>query len=350
MSKNGQVTNPADHDSPLIRAEFGGGAQRMRQDIGPLVRFQTGLMDHGAKRATESGALEARPDDIVALQEHATAAARDAYRARYEPEANPNDRLREDQFQRVTKRRETVSEQAEHSEVTLRGCEADLARVPDPGPKPQIPVLLIFGAVFVLALTVAPTIRDFLFDGLEDDLIAWGASLFAGVSFGLFLAWSTLSAAGGGSGPDDGEPRRRRGVFGAAGVAIGLGLWRLSGAVGFSDYVTALALTVLELGVVLTLDRFAQLHQARLRDWQARHDDYATAASAATAAAVDLERRRKELLHLEDGVCAHVEYVEDRTLRNLSIDELIRAATTAVRDGYNSGVAANRGRRSGVRR
>lgn len=348
--KRGHVTGTDDNQQPLngarLRSEFGGQDRKAASERGPLMRFQAGLLGHGEERARQSGALEPRQEDIAALTEHATAMARDAHRPAYDPERNPNDRLREQAFLRSLERRNTLSEAAENAEMALRDAEAGRARVPLPGGEPQVPVVLAVGAVLVLSLTIASTLRDFLFHSIEDDVVAWGLAAFMSLGFGLFLAYGAL-------GGQDGDGQEERGgavVVGGIVVAVAMGVWRASGGGRMEDYFTAAALTGLEVGVIVILEWAGQRHEAALRKWRARQDARSVAEAAVAAADADLERRAAELDGVEDAVREHVEYVEDRTFRNLAIEELGKAATTAVIDGYNAGISANRGRVRGVRR
>lgn len=332
-----------------IRAELGSGRRRTRSEEGPLMRFQVGLVEHGAERARQSGALEPRQADLDALVEHAVAMARDAHRPAYEPAKNPNDRLREDRFERNMARRGVVAEAEEHAEVVLRETELERARVPVAGAKPEVPLFLAAGAVFVLALTVTATLRDFMFASMEDDVLAWGLSLVMALGFGVFLALSALA-----EGPHEeggGAPRRgNAAIVGGIVVALALGAWRASGAEGLGDILTAVALTGLECGVIVILEWTGKRHEAAVRRWRARDDARGAVDAGVAAAELDLERRREELSRLDEAIAEHVAYVEDRTFRNLAIEELSKAATTAVKDGYNAGVAANRGRTRGPRR
>lgn len=332
-----------------LRTELGGDGRRASVEQGPLMRFQSGLLEHGAERARQSAALEPRQADVEALVDHAVAMARDAQRPTYDPNKNPNDRLREDRFDRNMGRRAVVAEAEEHAELALRGAEHDRARVPVAGGKPEVPVLLAAGAVFVLALTVTATLRDFMFASMEDDVLAWGLSLLMALGFGLFLAHSALSSQP----PEANGERPQRGNASMAGgiaVAIALGVWRGSGAEGIGDILTAIALTGLEAGVIVILEWTGRRHESAVLRWRVRDDARATVDAAVSAAELDLRRRRDEMSRLDDAIGEHVEYVEDRVFRNLAIEELSKAATTAVKDGYNAGVAENRGRARGPRR
>jgi hypothetical protein len=212
-----------------------------------------------------------------------------------------------------------------------------------------VPVLLAAGAVFVLALTVTATLRDFLFSAIEDDALAWGISLAMSLGFGLFLAYSALGAQGGANDGHAAE-RGRAVIVGGVIVALALGAWRASGAEGVADILTAAALTGLEIGVIIILEWTGSRHEAVTARWDARVDARASVDAAVTASEADLERRRKELAKVEEAIEEHVAYVEDRTFRSLAIEELSKAATTAVKDGYNKGIAENRGRIRGSRR
>jgi hypothetical protein len=339
----------APNGAPDLRAELGGDGRRGSTEQGPLMRFQVGLVEHGAERARQSGALEPRQEDLDALVDHAVAMARDAHRPAYEPAKNPNDRLREDRFGRNMGRRGVVAEAEEHAEVALRETELERARVPMAGGKPEVPVFLAAGAVFVLALTVTATLRDFMFASMEDDVLAWGLSLVMALGFGGFLASSALA----GQPHEESGVAPRRGntaVVGGIVVALALGAWRISGADGLGDVLTAVALTGLETGVIVILEWTGRRHEAAVLRWRARDDARSTVDAAVAVAELDLERRRKELSRLDEAIAEHVAYVEDRVFRNLAIEELSKAATTAVKDGYNAGVAENRGRTRGPRR
>jgi hypothetical protein len=339
---NGRKSAPLD-ETAALRDEFGGGRRRGKGEDGPLFRFQAGLVEYGAERARQSGALEPRKEDIDALVEHAGAMARDAHRPIYAPDVNANDRLREDRFERTSARRRSVAEAQEHAERSLRESEMEQARVPKPGPKPEVPLLLIAGAVLVLSLTVAGTLRDFMLGWVDDDAMAWAVSVLLALAFGVFIAYSALSTS-------EAADRGRAVVAGGIIFALGLGVWRASGAAGASDYFTAAALTALEIGVIVILEWTGKRHEGACARWIARTYDRETADASVAAATSDLERRRTELAKLEETIEEHLEYVEDRTFRSLAIEELAETAKTAVRDGYNSGVAENRGKTRGPRR
>lgn len=345
--KTGEVTA---NGASSFRAELGGDSRRASAEHGPLIRFQSGLYERGIERARQGAALEPRQEDLDALVEHASAMAQDAHRPIYAPDTNPNDRLREDRFERSLSRRRTVAEAVEHAEVALRGAELERARVPAAGDKPELPVALAAGAVFVLALTITTTLRDFMFSALEDDVLAWGLSVLTSLGFGLFLGYSALASQ---AGSGTGEAPERRGstvMVGGIVVALALGLWRASGAEGSADLLTAAALTGLEVGVIVVLEQTGKRHEAAVLAWHARRDARGSAESVVSAAALDLSRCREELSTLEETIEDHLAYVEDRMFRNLGIEDLSRAATTAVRDGYNAGISENRGRTRGPRR
>jgi hypothetical protein len=340
MSENdNQPANGVDHSSQRGRTAVGTHA--------PLMRFRSTLFAHGHARARQSGALEPRQDDLGALAEHAVAMARDAHRPAYAPNDNPNDHLHESRFQWNLERRRVLVEIEENAEKALRDAEAKRAAIPpSDAAGPALPTLMLGAAIFVLALTVTTTLRDFLFHEIENEEIAWGISLIMSLGFGIFLSHSAL-----GEQQADGEAstRGKAVIVGGVIIVLAMGLWRLSGATRREDYFTVLALTGLEIGVIVILDWTGRRHEAATRRWRARRDARSIAEAAVTAASCDLERHRTDLSEIDDALQAHVEYVEDRTLRNLAIEELVKASTTAVLDGYNSGIAENRGHVRGRR-
>jgi hypothetical protein len=101
---------------------------------------------------------------------------------------------------------------------------------------------------------------------------------------------------------------------------------------------------------MVILEWIGKRHERDVLRWQTRADAQSTLDAAVAMAGLDLTRRRDELSKVKGEIDDHAAYVEDRVFRSLAIDELIKAATTAVRDGYNAGIAKTRGETRGARR
>ena len=313
----------------------------------PLLRLQIDLFEFGKERALGGAAEEESEDDLRPLVDHAKAIARETSRTKYEPKTNTHDRLREGEYKKVVEERAEVEKAARFSAATLREAEAARAEVPPAGTRPAAQPILIVAAIVLLAVSVAPTAHDQLFGTLPDDLLAWFFSIVTGGAVGGFLTWAILGSVDGAG---------ERSMFGSVGlvsgviISIALGALRIAGADGFGEVLFALALTGIEIGVVLLLEKTARSLRASRAVWSERNDVEVEAIARLDAAGLTCDRHRERLDELKGKVKDHLRYVENRTLRNLGVAEIVDVAVKAVRDGYAAGVAENKGRLLGVRR
>src|SRR6202035_1687055 len=101
----------------------------------------------------------------------------------------------------------------------------------------------------VVTLTVAPTLHDFIFRTVDDDLLAQFFSFLSAGCVGALISWAILS----------GRRTLWRWMGLTAGIAMGLGLGivRLAAAEGATELLFAIGLTVVEVSVVLLLEWYA---------------------------------------------------------------------------------------------
>src|SRR6185503_1684474 len=78
-----------------------------KQGRGVILTMQKDLFDHGYQRAVTSGALEASGADERALEEHAKAMAREAYRDAFDPTKHAHDEMLNEEY------RKNVNERAQ---------------------------------------------------------------------------------------------------------------------------------------------------------------------------------------------------------------------------------------------
>jgi hypothetical protein len=131
----------------------------------------------------------------------------------------------------------------------------------------------------------------------------------------------------------------------AAGIAasLGLGAFRFGSATGTAEIIVTFGLTLLEVALVLLTEWVAAGLRQHIREWTSHQVDRARAQSHLTAAIAEHSRRMHILDLLNDKVDRHILFVEDLTLRNASLEQLIDIAVKATIDGYYDGIASNRG-------
>lgn len=306
---------------------------------GPVLRLQVTLFQYGRQRAIDSGVTKPRDTDIIALREHAAAMARETRRELFDPEKNPEHRLREHEYNKLQADRPEAEEGVKHAAARVREKEAILANIPnEPQPHEHVLIAVLIAGI---AGTVTPTVHDVIFAGLDDDLIAWCFS-FCGAGFvAAVVVWAILGSAS--------STGRRTvlnwlGLFAGMAVSLGLGLFRLSGAMGVEEVILAVGLTVLEIGMVVLAEYVASGLRDHFQEWTARRAVRTAAEAEVGAAQAERDRRASLLDEINKSIWMHIEYVEDLSLRSMNLQELIEVAIKSITDGYHDGVAYNRGR------
>jgi hypothetical protein len=131
----------------------------------------------------------------------------------------------------------------------------------------------------------------------------------------------------------------------AAGIAIGIAflLIRVSSASSMGDYILAAGLTLIELAVVLYLERRAKQLDVETEAWKAQARSYQQLRELAQAADVEMQRRQSRVDEIDGKIDSHIEKLsQDRALSDLATLE--RAALNGIQAGYSAGNAANRGK------
>lgn len=312
-----------------------------------ILRMHSDLFEHGRKRAELSRDVEPQEHDLRSLEEHAEAMANEAYREPYDPDKNEEHKLREAEYQNLK------GAQPE-AELAVSFAEADVARLEDemsqaksnmrPPTKPQV---LMISAVAGLALTIAPTLHDYVFITMKDDVLNWAISLLSATIYGVFITWGLLDT------DDEGGRRTVRnwlGLAGGIGVPIGLGILRSANAVGGAEILFAVALTIVEIGIVLLLESRAWTLRTAYQEWASQQAVLKDITIRLEAARAHLARCKERLDEIGKAIATHIRLVEELAVRNFNIEKIKADAIKAVRDGYCEGLAINRGYLRGVRR
>ena len=303
---------------------------------GTILEMQTGLFELGRNRALQSGTAVSLPDDVQALEDHARAMARDTYRDRFDPSMHVQDAMEKTEYERLLKLREEEEKGEAHARANLNEAEIKLAKTSDPGEKPAVNGWLVAAFISAITITVAPTLHDFVFHTLADDLLAWFGSTITAVFVALMLTLAILS----------GRRNSLTWLGVAAGVILGLGLGavRLSSAEGSAEILFSVGLTIVEIASVLLLEWLASGLRNTEDHWSAAKALVNEAANCQDAAQSDLSRRQARLKELSQNIAQKIALVRDRHERNIHLPELEAVAAKAVRDGYNAGINENIGR------
>jgi len=312
-----------------------------------VLRMHSDLVEYGRERAQLSGDIEPRDYELRALEEHAEAMAHEAYRDAYDPDTHEDHKLREVEYQKLTSDRAEAELRINYTTTDVLELEESMAKVKSNLMPPEPPQVLMLSAVAGLALTIAPTLHDYVFITMKDDVMNWAISLLSATIYGVFITWGLLDS-------DDASGRRSMrnwlGLAGGIGVPVGLGLLRVANAIGTAEILFAMALTTVEIAIVLLLESRAVTLRVAYHEWATQSAMVKDVSTRLAAARAQLAHRTQALAEINDAIATHIRHVEELSVRNFNIEKIKADALKAIRDGYYAGIAANRGRSRGIRR
>lgn len=320
------------------------GSERMP---GVILTVQSGLFEDGRQFALASGTTAVRDQDLKVLREHGDAVANDAARPLFDPTQHAHDKVLDDEYQKLLRDRDEQELGLKRSHATLaqRNDEAARTRAKVPAAPNDSSPALKTAAIAALAATIAPAAHDFLWT-MNDEFISWSLSMLTGAVFGILITLLILA--------DNHHSGRRSltnwlGLIAGLGIGIALFLLRIKGAEGAEQVLFGLAMSVLEIAIVLFLEGLAMSHRATLRD-RAPYESAANEAEAlAEAQQGETDRRSNNVAELQAKIDAHGRYLEERHVRATYLNEIRETARKAVESGYAQGIAENRGIVSGVK-
>ncbi|MBS1876650.1 MAG: hypothetical protein JSU00_25775 [Acidobacteria bacterium] len=123
---------------------------------------------------------------------------------------------------------------------------------------------------------------------------------------------------------------------------------RVSAVEAWGEVVFALGLTLVEIGVICTLEHTAGKLRTSLADWAGKKATADEATAAEEAAGSHLKRCQQARRELEVEIATYQAHVEDRHERSRDLAATESIAMRSVREGYTAGISANRGRVQGV--
>jgi hypothetical protein len=306
---------------------------------GSILTIYTGIFNLGRNRALQSGTTEPLPEDIAALENHARATARETFREKYDPNKFAHDRMAEVEYQKLIIDRKAAEFAEAEAAANARNTHDRLAHTPKAGDKPVMRMSLVIFAALVITLTVAPTLHDFIFRTVDDDLLAHFFSFLSAACVGALISWAILSGRR--------TTWRWAGLLAGIVMGVGLGIVRLSAAEGATEVLFGIGLIVVEVSVVLLLEWYALGLRASEDEWKARQDIELVAIATLDATRSEHSRRLERLQKINDAIAGKISQVEDRHHRN-DVARLEASLIKAALDGYNAGIAENRGHVIGV--
>jgi len=316
------------------------------QVIDVILKMHRDLFDHGLERARARRDVEPNSDDLQALEDHAEAMAKEAYREPYDPVNNQEHKLREAENEKSKKARPEAELVRDYAAADVVKLEEEMAQVQSNMKAPTTPQVLMISAVAGLALTIAPTLHDYVFITMKDDVLNWAISVFSSAIYGVFITWGLLEA------DDPGGRRTIRNwlaLVGGTAIPVGLGILRVANAIGTAEVLFALALTIIEIGIVVVLEARSVTLRNTYQEWAVQQAKLNNIRTRLDAARAHLDRSKQELARIAQAIDSHIRLVEELSVRNFNIERITGDAIKAVRDGYFEGLAKNRGYLRGLR-
>jgi len=339
------ATIPAESAQDVKKTPFSRPSTSAVADV--ILRMHSDLVEYGRRRAVSSGDVDPRDYEVDVLTKHAEAMADEAYREAYDPTLHQDHKFRETEYQKLQSDRKEAELTSNHSAAEVRDLEEEMAKARSEMKTPNRPQVLMISAVAGLALTITPTLHDYVFITIKDDWSNWGLSLISALTYAVFITWGLIDS-------DDATGRRTvrnwLGLVGGVGVPIGLGILRVANAVGSGEILFALALTIIEIGIIVLLEARATTLRVAYQEWSAQNAILQDISSRLEAARTDLAQRKRILAEICEAIKAHIRLVEELSVRNFNIERIKADAVSSIKDGYYAGLAFNRGRTRGIRR
>jgi hypothetical protein len=284
--------------------------------------------------ARQAKDLTTNQEELERLKAYARVVALDTHRDKFDPDTHHEDSAREDEFIATSKATHEARIRAEFKQRDLEAIEQRNPeyRRQDPRANAHLVLALVL-TTLAFATTLAPSSHDPFFFKIAGDRLRWAlyigtsATIAAGVvALSYIFAWS---AARKGS-------HSVLGSLGGVIVFVGFGCLRLASAASMAEILFAVALTLTEIGVLVLL-------HAAIIELGHQYCEWMTARAVVETARVAAERAKNNVAELERKSNAFIDYVEDRTLRNIEMSRLTSTFQDALIAGYTAGIESNKG-------
>ena len=299
------------------------------------------LQRYGRQFAVSKCVTETSSEDTRNLSEYAEGHAAKAVMPDYDPASFSQDKLEEDDQQRLLREMDQAQLARNCAQVSVGERKAELAQLGSRPVQPELSPWGVFFTVAALVLTLAPTAHDRIFYPLKDELLIWACSTLSAGVIAAFIAWAIL-------GRSHLTPRRNAlnwsGLIIGIGIGLGFFVLRISEATTLSEWLFAIGLTVFEWSAVTGLEVMASHLREDHASWLRAKAEFDRAEAQVKTAAEELQQRKQTLAEFESRRSAHHTYVAERWMRCHKAADLLLAAKKAILQGYAEGIAENKGR------
>jgi hypothetical protein len=131
-------------------------------------------------------------------------------------------------------------------------------------------------------------------------------------------------------------------------IFLGLGLLRLSRVTPGNpgEIFVAISWTLVELGILEFLTWRAALLYAAYSKWSAKQAESDRKKALLEVGYANLSRLEEQFNRCQKEINEHINNVENRSTTHANLEAIVESAKRSVIDGYNAGIAENRGRLS----
>lgn len=310
-----------------------------------VMKLYVDYFSRGRSLATMLGTLVFDSEEVKPLEDQARAAAMEIARESFDPKNNLHDKIRQNEYEQNIANRKEYEKGEKHTGAKVREKEEALAKVQESITKPEPPFTPLVGGTLMIGLSLCPTLHDRIFYSLADEMLSWVASASTGIMFGLTIAFCILGTA---ESTSERNTANYGGVIGGFILGIGAGLLRLTGVQTTSEIFFCVALSLIEISGVVLLEFAARGQRTKHQSYTHKKKQIEQATAELEVAVRENNRWKDKITKVNQAIQDFLNYVEERALRNLSVNQIAEAAAASVRDGFMEGVAENQSRILGL--
>src|ERR1017187_7033576 len=307
----------------------------------PFATFKNNLLDEAQDRgrswARTCAATALTPEDRDYLENDAKAMVQRLSATPFDV-TNLEDKLKADEHGKHLHELDDAEMALTHAAIAVQQREGELAQLGPETSPPQASPWLTVGGITLFAAGFTLAIYDWVRDRIFDPYLATMVALIPSLALGVFVVRCLTH-------PD--SPRARTiGLIAGIGISIATGVLRYAFAP--DEPVLAVACTLLEGFVLLTLDWWGKHLQACYQKWLTEHETRSKAEHVLAAARQFHERVAATIAQHKQAIAKHVEEVTVRSLSFQKLSEIEAALINAIVAGAHKGIAENRGLKRGV--
>ena len=314
----------------------------VRQNLGvsadTSLTFRRSIFNFGRMTAHATGDSRVNQKRLEAVQEHAKAMAKEQQSQLFAPDTLVHDQIRQEEFERNKQEIPEIEEQIRAGEDDVRKRRNAFGEMGDEPQAVETPWWLAAIATLVIALSVSPTFKDFLFNEGGDSGLLWILSILPGLFAGAVISYCIIGTF------RETSSEKILHWFGlSAGIlfSVAVGMIRLVGAETDVGLILAIGLALLEISVLLFLEMVGRGLRFRYQEFLEKKTEYDRRARVYAAAQEELSYWQKRQQELREKIETYTVHILTRESGAHQIETLIDAAVKAVTDGFMLGINEN---------